>query len=108
MATAQLIVHKTRTNVVPVNLGDVDISSDEFTSEIRVDKNPEAELIATWTVTFFTDGTDGKLVLTLDDTVTADITKSTGYMDIKRVSAGEPLDVFSEPLEVLFRDVVTA
>lgn len=103
----QIIVHRGRTVIIPVSLG-IDISGDTFTSEIRTDKDPEATLIATWTVGFATDGKDGELVLTLDDSVTSQIEHSTGYMDIKRVTAGEPVNVFDEPLEVLIKDTVTA
>lgn len=104
--TKQVIVYKNRTVVLHVSLG-YDVSGDEFTSEIRVDKDPTSQLIATWDVSFETDGVDGELVLRLDDAVTKLITKSTGYMDVKRVSGGEPIAVFDEPLEVLFKDTVT-
>lgn len=102
----QVIVHKGRTVILPVSLG-YDISGDTFTSEIRVDQDPASALIATWTTSFATDGIDGELVLTLDNSVTSTITRTRGYMDIKRVSGGEPLPVFDEPLEVLFKEVVT-
>lgn len=101
-----LVVYKGRTARVPVSLG-FDVSDDTITSEIRVDKNFESELIATWDVEFLTDGTDGELILTLDDSVTAVIEKATGYMDLKRVSNGEPLPVFDDPLEVLFKNTIT-
>lgn len=102
----QVIVSKGRTVILPVSLG-YDVSNDAFVSEIRVDKNPESTLIATWTVSFATDGIDGELILTLDNTVTSLIVKSTGYMDIKRVTGGEPVNVFDEPLEVLFKNTIT-
>lgn len=102
----KLVVHKGRTNVVPVSLG-YDVSSDTITSEIRTHKAPDADLIATWSVTFLTDGTDGELLLTLDDSVTEDIDETNGYMDIKRVTSGEPLPVFDSPIEVVFETVVT-
>lgn len=102
----QLVIFKGRTMVVPVSLG-YDASQDTFTSEIRTGKSRSSELIATWDVAFATDGTDGELILTLDDSVTAEITRSTGYMDIKRVTGGEPLPVFDDTLEVLFKNTVT-
>ncbi len=102
----QVIVHKGRTNVIQVYLG-FDVLQDTFTSEIRVAKNSSSDLIAAWVVTFETDGSDGELILTLDDSVTTLITQSVGYMDLKRVSGGEPLPVFDEPLEVSFTNVVT-
>lgn len=103
----QVIVHKGRRNVLPVSLG-IDVSGDEFESEIRAGKNRTSTLIATWTVSFLTDGVDGELLLTLDDSVTTDIEKTIGYMDIKRITSGEPVPVFDELLEVLFQETVTA
>lgn len=103
----QLTIHKGRTAVIQVDLG-FDVSSDTITSEIRVDKDSTSTLIATWVVAFLTDGVDGKLVLTLDDSVTTAITHHKGYMDIKRVTGGEPVSVFDEPLDVVFKKVVTA
>ncbi len=79
----QIIVHKGRTVVVPVSLG-FDVSQDIITSEIRVGKSQTSDLIATWDVSFVTDGTDGELVLTLDNSVTEVITQTTGYMDLKQ------------------------
>lgn len=101
-----VVVHKGRTNTIIVNMG-IDISSDTFTSEIRSEPSVEAPLLATWTVTFLTTGTDGKLKLVLDDVVTAQVLASSGYMDLKRVTAGEPVPVFDRPLEVVFRGTVT-
>jgi hypothetical protein len=103
---AHLIVHKGRTEIVSVSLG-FDVSNDIITSEIRVDEDPTSELIAVWDVSFVTDGTDGELLLTLDNSVTSVITKSKGYTDMKRVSGGEPLAVFEEPIVVRFKNSVT-
>lgn len=103
----EVIVHKSRTNTLRVNLG-INVAADILTSEIRSEPDPDSTLIAEWDVAFVTDGTDGRLVLSLDDSVTSLITYTTGYMDIKRVSAGEPIPVFDRPLEVIFREVVTA
>lgn len=103
---SQLIVYKGRTNIVPVSLG-FDVSNDTITSQIRAEKNFESELIATWTVSFLTDGEDGELILTLDNSITALIEATAGYMDLKRVSGGEPLHVFDDPLEVLFKNTIT-
>jgi hypothetical protein len=101
-----VIVHIGRTNTLPVSLG-MDVSGDTFTSQIRALKDPTSELIAEWDVDFDTDGSDGELVLTLDDSVTELITAETGYMDLKRVTGGEPVPVFDKPLSVIFRLVVT-
>lgn len=105
--TNPVVVHKNRRNTVMVNLG-FDVSGDTITSEIRAQPDHESTLIATWTVSFVTDGTDGRLQLVLDDSVTAGITVDSGFMDLKRLSSGEPLPVFDRPLEVSFRGTVTA
>lgn len=103
----QVIVHKGRTCTVTVGLP-FDVSQDEVTSEVRAEKDRTSTLLATWIVTFLTDGTDGELVLTMDDTITGGVSKSRGWMDLKRESGGEPLNVFDEPIEVIFRETVTA
>lgn len=103
----QIVVKKGRTVTVPVGLG-FDVSNDTFSSEIREEPNRESQHIATWTITFLTDGTDGELILTLDDSVTGEIVQSKGYMDLKRITAGEPVDVFDDIVEVLFKETVTA
>lgn len=102
----KVIVHKGRTNTIRVNLG-IDVSADTITSEIRSEPEVEAPLIATWTVSFVNDGTDGELLLVLDDAETKDIKANSGYMDLKRVAGGEPVPVFDRPLEVTFRGTVT-
>ena len=102
----QVVVHKGRTVILPISLG-YDVSADTITSEIREGKDHESDLIATWVVSFATDGTDGQIILTLDDDVTRAITNSVGYMDLKRVTGGEPVSVFDDILEVLFKSTVT-
>jgi hypothetical protein len=99
-----IIVHKDRTNVVTVSLG-YSVVGETITSEIRTESGV---LIATWTVTFDGDGSDGELILTLDNAITSAVTYPRGLMDLKRVSNGEPLPVFDMPLEVEFRESVTA
>lgn len=103
----QLVVYKGRTNIVPVSLG-YDVSNDTIVSEIRVEKNRESELIATWSISFLNDGTDGELILTLDDSETEDVVRTIGYMDIKRISNGEPLNVLDDVIEVLIKEPITA
>lgn len=98
-----VLVYKDRTNKLPVSLG-MDVSDDTITSEIRTQSGT---LIATWTVEFDGDGTDGELILTLDNSSVASIAYPGGLMDMKRVSAGEPLPVFERPLEVEFVEAVT-
>lgn len=103
----ELIVYKNRTNVVPVNLG-YDVSTDSFAAEIREGKTKESLLIVSWTVSFLTDGTDGQLLMRLDDSDLDTITQKSVYTDLKRTSGGEPLPVFADVVKVLFRDTVTA
>ena len=99
-----LVVYKDRTNIVPVSLG-FDVSGDTLTSEIRT---LSGTLIATWDVAFDGDGSDGQVILTMDNSVTAAIDYPNGLMDIKRVSGGEPLAIFEKPIEVEFRETITA
>lgn len=103
----QVVVQKGRTNTIIVKMG-FDVSADTFTSEIRSEPDVESTLIAAWSVAWVTDGTDGDLKLTLDNTVTGAIDANSGYMDLKRVTGGEPVAVFDQPLEVLFRGTITA
>lgn len=103
MANETIIVHKNRVNVIPVSLG-MDVSGETLTSEIRTATNV---LIATWVVSFESDGVDGEILLTMDDSVSAAIVYERGLMDIKRVSAGQPYAVFDAPFDVEIRETVT-
>lgn len=103
----KVIVHKNRTNTLIVDLG-MDVSASTFTSEIRAEQDHESDLLATWVVSFTSSGTDGRLTLVLDNVITGQIEVDHGYMDLKRVAAGEPIPVFDRPLEVEFRGTVTA
>jgi hypothetical protein len=105
--SSKIIVHKGRTNILTVSLG-VNVSADTITSQIRSEPNQESPLIATWVVSFKTNGADGELILRLDDNDTRQIKANSGYMDIKRVTGSEPVPVFDQPLEVSFRGTVTA
>ena len=102
----QVIVHKGRVNTIGVSLG-YNASADIYTSEIRRDPDFLSPLIAIWTVAWKTNGSDGELILTLDDLITKQIEVDSGYMDLKRVSAGNAFPVFDRPLEVIFRGTVT-
>jgi hypothetical protein len=102
----QVVVHKGRTVILPVAIG-YDVSGDEIRSQIREETDKDSPLIAEWTVSFLTDGTDGEVLLTLDNSVTGLITKTLGYMDMVRIVNGEPLPVFDDILEVLFKDTIT-
>lgn len=107
-ATSPVRVPVGRTVQVGVQLAG-DISADTFSSQIRAEKDPTSTLLADWSVSFKTDGTDGLLVLTLDDSDTVGITRASGWMDIKRVGLdNEPVNVFAQPLKVVFEQVVTA
>jgi hypothetical protein len=101
-----VIVHKNRTNVIVVKLG-INVSADTLTSEIRARDTADSLLLATWAVSFVTDGTDGELRLTLDNSLTAPIKATTGFMDIKRVTGGEPISVFGRSLPVTFVETIT-
>lgn len=102
-----VIVQKGRTTTITVGLG-FDVSQDTITSEIRTREDQGSEKIATWAVSFASDGTDGELVLTLDNADSATVKHSTGFMDLKRVSGAEPLSIFLEPIPVVFQGTVTA
>lgn len=104
---SEVVVYKDRTNIITVALG-MDVSADTITSEIRTEPSVDAPLIAEWDVSFATDGTDGELIFVIDDLVAGQITQNSGYMDIKRVSGGEPYAVFDKPLEVKIQGSVTA
>lgn len=101
-----LEIYKNRTNIIPVNLG-VDVSGDTFASEIREDRDSTSTLIASATITFATDGIDGNILVTFDDSSLSSVTTKYGYMDIKRTSNGEPLQAIT-PVKVVFKDPVTA
>jgi hypothetical protein len=83
-------------------------------SEIREEKTHTSTLIATLDIDYRTDtvedpgdGTDGKILLTLDNSDIPELLPKFGFMDIKRISAGEPLTVMKRPLRVRFTEVVT-
>ncbi len=106
----KLRVNKNRYNTIQVHLG-YDISSydiEDIKSEIRSEPSVESTLIATWDVSFLTDGVDGKLVLVINTEVASQITANSGYMDVLlRTDDNEDIPAFDEPLEVVFQGVVT-
>ena len=104
---ATLNVYKRRRNVKTIDLG-IDVSSDTFESQVRSEKNHTSALIATWDISFVTDGTDGKLEIIIDDASLLDVIQKKGYMDIKRISGGEPYPVFEGFVTVIFHEVATA
>lgn len=99
-------VYRHRFNKIEVHLS-YDVSNDILTSQIRREKSVHSRLITEWTIEKKNGGSDGILVLTLDDSTTSEIVDNVGYMDIMRFSGGEPLNVFEAPIEVSFTDVVT-
>ena len=98
-------IHRNRTNTIVVDLG-MDVSGDTITSQIRTQPEHTSDLIVSFNVAFESDGTDGRLILTLDNAV-SNVTVDSGYMDFLRMSAGEPLPVLDKPLEVVFQGTVT-
>lgn len=104
-----IIVKRGRTTKVQVNLGrDVSVEgASAFTSKIRAEEDVASPMLAEWVVSFVTDGTDGALLLTLDNSQTSTVTRTNGYMDMKGVAAGEPYSVWDDPLPVVFEGVVT-
>lgn len=101
-----LVIHKNIRNVIPVSMG-IDVSTDTFYSSVKSEPGIGKPVIMDFVVSFLTDGTDGELLLTVDDTITGQIQVDKGYMDIRRIVAGEPVPVFDRPVEVEFRDTVT-
>lgn len=103
----QIVIQRGRTNIVMVALG-MDISADTFMSQIRAKTASDSTLLATWDVQKVDGGIDGVLQLTLDDAISATIVANSGYMDLKRISGGEPLSVFESPVEVIVKGVITS
>lgn len=102
-----VIVSKGRTKVLRVMLNE-DVTGDTFTSEIREEPKSSSPIIAAWTITVDGSPTLGKLILTLPSSTTSGVTKTKGYMDIKRVSGGVVSNVFDGVLVVEFLETVTA
>lgn len=105
MAVDPIIIHRRRTERITVKLR-YSVGNDVITSQIRTGVNPASTKIADFEVDVSADGRT--IWLTLDDSVTQNIQQSGGYMDIKRVTGGEPVNVIDDPIPVVFRNVVTA
>jgi len=104
MSVDPIIIHKGRTEKVTVYLP-YSVAEDTITSQIRTRMHPNAALIAEFDVSV---SDNGKVItLTLDDSITANITRTGGFMDIKRVTGGEPVTVLPDPIPVVFKNVVT-
>lgn len=83
-----------------------DLGDDIFTSEIRTGPTHEYPLIEEWDVSK-KEGSNNTLILSLDDSKTSGITHVAGWMDVKRVSFGEPLPVLRDPIQVVFIEQIT-
>ena len=94
-----LVVERTKTVVVPISLG-FNVSGQVFTADLRATTSATSTLIATWTVTFATNGKDGELIATLPDTVTSTLAVGTAYMRLKRTTPGPTIEIFGEPVLV--------
>ena len=104
MAKQSITIYRGRTNVIDVALG-VDYSGDTFVSEVRERQGADSPIILTFTIDD-SDIANGNLVLTADDSIT-DVPDASGWMDVLRISGGEPLTLFAHPLEVKFRNMPT-
>lgn len=100
----QLVVQKGRFNSKNLNLN-MDVTGDTIISEIREQADQGSDLIATWTVVTV-DASLGTFTLQLDDSDGL-ITQARGFMDVLRMSGGQPLSLLDEPLAVEFRGTVT-
>lgn len=103
---SNLKVHRNRTNVNIVSLG-FNPSGQTFLSQIREGMSPDSQLIANWNIEVVGDGSTGQLRLSLDNSITKEITQTIGYMDILREEGGEPYSILETPLQVSFMDFPT-
>jgi len=101
----EIIIQRNRVNTLTVDLG-FNVTGSTLTSEVRSEPNVDSPLLATWTVAV-TDAVTGKLTLTMDDLMAAQIIPDSGYMDIKQMRGGNPYAVFDKPLAVTIQGVVT-
>jgi hypothetical protein len=105
-------IYRRMVNVVLLSFG-YDLSGDIITSQIRRGRHVLTDLVSEFEVEFVTDGTDGDVRLTLDDSgPTSDIPGDLefAYMDAKRLMGGlggDPVPMFAGPLVVRFVDVLT-
>ena len=81
MSVNPIVIHRGRTERVTIKLS-YSVLGDTITSQIRVGVSPNAVKIADFQVDVSTDGRT--IWLTLDDSITRNIARSGGYMDIKR------------------------
>lgn len=93
-------VERGKTIILMVSLG-FNVSESEFLCQMRQSESPESSLLATWAISFDTDGKDGELLATLDNSISSSIAMSTAWLFLDKVSESPPLPVFPEPLEVM-------
>lgn len=101
-----IVVHRGRVKTIQIETNEDLLLYDVF-SDIRVGTSKDTDLIASWTVSKLTDGSDGLLVLSLSSSITEDITQNYGYMDLKKVYDGKSYSIFKYPLKVMFYNIVT-
>lgn len=99
-----MVVHKGRVNTKTLKLN-MDTTGETIKSEIRERPDIASPLIATWTVTEVDEAT-GEYNLFLDDSDSL-ITQATGFMDVIRISGGQPIPCFNRVLAIEFEGSVT-
>lgn len=104
MANA-VIIHRGLTNTIPLVLG-YDTTGDTISSQVRSGPDRSYPRLLNFEVTVV-DESNGEYTLTIDDTFTSQIVVDTGYMDVLRITGGEPVPVFEEPLQVIFMGTVS-
>lgn len=100
-----LIIHRGLTNTFPLVLG-YDTTGDTIASQVRTGPDRSYPLLLNFVVTTV-DASNGEYTLTIDDTFTSQVVVDSGYMDILRITGGEPVPVFEEPLQVIFKGTIT-
>ena len=100
-----IVIQKGFSNTIPLVLG-YDTTGDIISSQIRSGPSQDSPLIANFEVSAV-DATKGEYTLYLDDTFSSQIAVDRGWMDIRRETGGEPIPVFEEPLEVIFKGTIT-
>lgn len=98
-----LVVYKQRTNIFEFIFFGQDLSQDVLTSQIRRGQSSNSHKIAEFDIRPRTDGKDGRYIFTIDDSELENIPDVVGWLDIKRVSGGEPLAVLESPIPVTFQ-----
>lgn len=98
-------VERGKTVVVGISIG-FNVSLFEFLCEMRESEDPASAIITTWDMSFETDGKDGELLASLDDSITSVLVLGAAWLHLYRVSGSTHLPVFGEPVEVIILDPV--